>query len=92
MEARMVGRTPVQSAELAGIDAFVHDDTFADLIKNHYNSYNQVEPAVKKVLYDAGITLTQKQIDDIVQKIADVGVGWKYLEKLENSLGRTGMG
>jgi hypothetical protein len=91
MEARMA-RTPVQAAEYVGLNAFLYNDTFADLIKNNYNNYSKVEPAVKQVLYDAGITLTQKQIDDIVKKIADVGDGWKELEGLEGALGRSGMG
>lgn len=91
MEAR-VGRTPVQAAESAGIDALLHDDNFALLIKQYYGDANQVKPAVKKVLDDAGITVDPKVLDDIVQKIADVGTGWQKLENLENATGRKGMG
>lgn len=87
-----MGRTKVKAAESIGIDAFLHDDDFAFLIKNNYSSADKVRPAVKQVFDDAGITVDPKALEDIVVKIALVGEGWQRLEDLENATGRKGMG
>lgn len=76
-------RTNVPSNELIGVDACLHNDTFADVLKNSSKDRN----AVKKALHDAGIVFkTQAELDDVITQIGNIN--WSQLDQLEKLLGR----
>ncbi len=80
-------RSTVPSVELIGVDALLHDDTFANVLLTQSTNKTAVETAVAKVATDAGITLSQSQLDDIFDKIKVID--WSKLQNLEYAMGRT---